>query len=63
MQSLGYLPQRDLLGLQSVILVQEGRALGPIPAWAMLIIASLLVLDDGSHNDLLLHPSPLCRDS
>src|SRR5215813_10210667 len=62
MQSLGCLPQGDPLGLQIVILVKEGRALGVIPAGAMIIVASWLVVDDGSHNDLLFHPSPLCRD-
>jgi hypothetical protein len=62
MQSLGCLTQGEPLGLQSVILVKECSASGAIPAWAMILVASLLVLDDGSHNDLLFHPSPLCRD-
>jgi hypothetical protein len=62
MQSLGCLPQGEPLGLQIVILVKEGRALGAIPAGAMIMVAAWLVLDDGSHNDLLFHPSPLCRD-
>jgi hypothetical protein len=62
MQSLSCLPQGEPLGLQIVILVKEGRALGAIPAGAMMMVASWLVLDNGSHNDLLFHPSPLCRD-
>jgi hypothetical protein len=61
-QSLGCLTQGAPLGLQIVILVKECSALGAIPAWTMSIVASLLVLDDSAHNDLLLHPSPLCRD-
>ena len=63
MQSLGCLPQGAPLSLQLMLLVKEGRTLGALPAWTMIIVASLLVLDDGSHNDLPLHPSPLCRDS
>jgi hypothetical protein len=62
MQSLGCLTQGESLGLQIVILVKECSASGAIPAWVMIIVASLLVLDDGAHNDLLFHPLPLCRD-
>jgi len=62
MQSLGCLTQGEPLGLQIVILVKECSASGAIPAWVMIIVASLLVWDDGSHNDLLFYPLPLCRD-
>ena len=45
MQSLGCLTQGKSLGLQIVILVKECGASGAIPAWVMIIVASLLVLD------------------
>jgi hypothetical protein len=62
MQSLGGLTQGEPLGLQIAILVKECSAAAAIPAGVMLIVASLLALDDGSHNDLLFYSSPLCRD-
>ena len=58
---LGRLTQGESLGLQSKILIEEVSSLGSTPAWVMLSIASLRVLDDGSHSDLLFHPSPVYR--
>ena len=53
----GRLTQGESLGLQREVLIEELSTLSAIPAWGVLIIASLRVLDDGSHSDLLLHPS------
>jgi hypothetical protein len=63
LKRLGRLTQGESLGLQSKILIEEVRTLGSIPAWVMISIASLRVLNDGSHGDLLFHPSPVyCRN-
>src|SRR5262249_28722851 len=42
--------------------LEEVRTFEAIPAWLAAIVVSLRVLDDGSHSDLLLHPSPLPND-
>jgi hypothetical protein len=61
LKRFGRLTQGESLGLQSKILIEEVSSLGSTPAWVMLSIASLRVLDDGSHSDLLFHPSPVYR--
>jgi hypothetical protein len=50
---LGRLTQGEPLGLQIAILIEDLSALGAIPAWVKISVASLLELDDGSHSDLL----------
>jgi hypothetical protein len=59
LKRLGRLTQREALGLQSKVLIEELSTLGAIPASVMIIIALLRVLDYGSHSDLLFHPSPV----
>src|SRR4029434_7738324 len=43
----------DALGSQLPVLLKEVRAFEAIPAWLALRVALLLVLDSGSHSDLL----------
>jgi hypothetical protein len=50
---LGGLTQGKPLGLQIAILIEECSALGAIPSWGTIIMASWYGLDDGSHSDLL----------
>ena len=52
----------DALGSQLTILLEEVRTFESIPAWLAVIVALLRVLDDGSHSDLLFHPSPFDDD-
>jgi hypothetical protein len=59
LKRFGRLRQGEALGLQSKILIEEVSSLGSTPAGVMIIIASLRVLDDCSHRDLLFHPLPV----
>jgi hypothetical protein len=52
LKRLGCLTQGESLGVQLTILIEELGALASIPAWVMIIIASVCVLDYGSHSDL-----------
>jgi hypothetical protein len=52
----------DALGVQITVLLKQGSTVESIPARGTVSIASLLILDYGSHRDLLLHPSPLYCD-
>ena len=54
LKCLGRLTQGETLGLQIAILIEDLSALGAIPAWGKISVASLLALDDGSHSDLLI---------
>jgi hypothetical protein len=56
LKRFGRSTQGESLGLQSEILIEEVSSLGATPAWVMIRIASLRLLDDGSHSDLLFHP-------
>jgi len=47
------LTQGEALGLQIEILIKECSVSGSIPTWVTIIVASLLILDDGCHSDLL----------
>jgi len=62
LKGLGRLTQREPLGLQSAILIEEVSALGAIPAWGAILIALCFGLDDGSHCDLLVLILRLCTD-
>ena len=59
LKRFGRLTQGEALGVQSKIRIAEVSSLGSTPAWLMIIMASLRVLDDGSHRDLLFHPWPV----
>jgi len=52
----------DTLGVQITVLLKQVSTVESIPTWGTVSIASLLILDDGSHRDLLFHPSPLYCD-
>jgi hypothetical protein len=52
----------DTLGVQITVLLQQVSTVASIPARGAVSIASLLILDYGSHRDLLFHPSPLYCD-
>jgi hypothetical protein len=54
LEFLGGLPLGAALGAQLSVLCKELRAVESIPAWLALRVALSLVLDDGSHSDLLL---------
>jgi len=62
LKGLGRLTQREPLGLQSAILIEEVSALGAIPAWGAILIALCFGLDNGSHCDLLVLILRLCID-
>jgi hypothetical protein len=56
----GCLTLGKALGLQIAISRKQCSAFETLPALVALIVATLLVLDDGSHSDLPLR-KPLCR--
>ena len=56
----GCLTLGKALGLQIAISRKQRSAFETLPALVALIVATLLVLDDGSHSDLPLR-KPLCR--
>jgi hypothetical protein len=51
---LGNLTQGEALGLQLAIPIKECSASGSIPTWVTIIVASLRILGDGCHSDLLI---------
>ena len=53
---LGGLTQGEPLGLQIAVLLKELGAFDALPTLVAIIVASLRILDDGSHSDLLFPP-------
>ena len=53
MQYFGGLPLGDPLGLQGVILVEQGGTLGALPSLIAIPMAPLLVINKRSHRSLL----------
>ena len=52
-EQLGCLPMGEPLRLQSAIALKQFSASGSLPAWVTIVVASLRILDDGSHGYLL----------
>jgi hypothetical protein len=56
---LGRLPLGETLGVQFSILYKQVRAFETSPALVAIIVATLLLLDDRFHRDLLFQPVAL----
>jgi hypothetical protein len=52
-EQLGCLPMGEPLRLQIAIALKQFSASVSLPAWVTIVVASLLILDDGSHGYLL----------
>jgi hypothetical protein len=52
-EPLSCLPMGEPLSLQIAIALKQFSASGSLPAWGTIVVASLLILDDGSHGYLL----------
>jgi hypothetical protein len=52
-EQLGCLPMGEPLRLQSAVALKQCSAPGSLLAWVTIVVASLLILDDGSHGYLL----------